>query len=76
MNSDQGSQFTSATFVSRLQAAGIRISMDGKSSWRDNVFIDWLWKSVKYDGVYLRAYDSVTVATQGIAKYFAIYNIR
>ena len=76
MNTDQGSQFTSAAFVSRLQAEGIRISMDGKGSWRDNVFIERLWKSVKYEEVYLKAYDSVTAATSGIGRYFDFYNTR
>ncbi len=58
-NSDQGSQFTSEAFTGVLLANGIAISMDGKGSWRDNVFVERLWKSVKYEEVYLKAYDTV-----------------
>jgi len=76
MNTDQGSQFTSEAFVGRLQDEGIRISMDGKGSWRDNVFIERLWKSVKYEEVYLHAYESVSAARQGIGRYFDFYNSR
>jgi putative transposase len=76
MNTDQGSQFASAAFVGRLQDEEIRISMDGKGSWRDNVFIERLWKSVKYEEVYLKAYDSVSAAKHGIGNYFDFYNTR
>ena len=75
-NTDQGSQFTSEAFTGVLKHHGIRISMDGKGSWRDNVFVERLWKSVKYEEVYLKAYESVSVAKAGIATYFAFYNTR
>mgnify|MGYP001824014921 CR=1 FL=1 len=75
-NTDQGSQFTSEAFTGVLKHHGIRISMDGKRSWRDNVFVERLWKSVKYEEVYLNAYESVSAAKAGIAKYFAFYNTR
>jgi putative transposase len=75
-NTDQGSQFTSEAFTGVLKHHGIRISMDGKGSWRDNVFVERLWKSVKYEEVYLNAYESVSAAKAGIAKYFAFYNTR
>jgi putative transposase len=73
---DQGSQFTSEVFTGLLKANGIRISMDGKGSWRDNVFIERLWKSVKYEEVYLRAYESVSEARTDIGRYFKFYNSR
>ncbi len=75
-NTDQGSQFTSRAFTGLLQRHGIRISMDGKGAWRDNVFVERLWKSVKYEEVYLKAYNTVSEATAGIAKYFEFYNTR
>ncbi len=74
VNTDQGSQFTSEAFTSVLKAEGIRISMDGKGCWRDNVFVERLWRSVKYEEVYLRAYGSVSEARQGIARYLRWYN--
>ena len=58
-NTDQGSQYTSETFTKILKNQGIHISMDGKSAWRDNVFVERLWRSVKYEEVYLNAYESV-----------------
>ena len=73
-NTDQGCQFTSLEFTELLKDSGIRISMDGKGSWRDNVFVERLWKSVKYEEVYLHAYDSVCDAKQGLEKYFMFYN--
>jgi putative transposase len=73
-NSDQGSQFTASSFIQVLQKHHIRISMDGRGAWRDNVFVERLWKSVKYQEVYLHAYDSVTAAKSGIGKYFSFYN--
>ncbi len=73
-NTDQGSQFTSEAFTGPLKDHGIRISMDGKGSWRDNVFIERLWRSVKYEEVYLRAYESVSEARTGIGQYFEFYN--
>ncbi len=75
-NTDQGSQFTSEAFTGLLKDNGIRISMDGKGSWRDNVFIERLWRSVKYEEVYLRAYESVSEARTGIGRYFKFYNAR
>ncbi len=75
-NTDQGSQFTSEAFTSLLKANGIAISMDGKGCWRDNVFVERLWKSIKYEEVYLRAYDSVSHAKQSIGKYLTFYNTR
>jgi putative transposase len=75
-NTDQGSQFTSAEFTDVLHKRGIRISMDGKGAWRDNVFVERLWRSVKYEEVYLRAYDSVSEARAGLARYLAFYNAR
>ena len=65
-NTDQGSQFASAEFTDVLQQRGIRISMDGKGAWRDNVFIERLWRSVKYEEVYLKAYDSVSAAARAL----------
>ena len=73
-NTDQGSQFTSAEFTGRLLDNAIAISMDGKGSWRDNVFIERLWRSVKYEEVYLRAYDSVGEARASIGRYLDFYN--
>ena len=69
-----GSQFTSAAFTGLLLGNSIRISMDGRGSWRDNVFVERLWRSVKYEEVYLRAYDSVAEARGSIGGYFAFYN--
>jgi putative transposase len=74
LNTDQGSQFTGTAFVSVVQEHGIQLSMDGKGSWRDNLFIERLWKSVKYEEVYLHAYDSVTEARHGLTRYFTFYN--
>ena len=73
-NTDQGSQFTSAAFTGVLLNADIAISMDGKGSWRDNVFVERLWRSVKYEEVYLRAYDTVSDARASIGRYFSFYN--
>jgi putative transposase len=73
-NTDQGSQFTAASFIAVLDRHKIRISMDGRGAWRDNVFVERLWRSVKYEEVYLHAYDSVAAAKSGIARYFAFYN--
>ena len=75
-NTDQGCQFTSFEFTQLLRNHGIAISMDGKGCWRDNVFVERLWKSVKYEEVYLHAYDSVSAARAGLARYFAFYNGR
>ena len=76
MNTDQGSQFTSDDFIAELKQNGIDISMDGRGQWRDNVFVERLWKSVKYEDVYLKAYDSVWAADSGIAQYLDFYNTR
>jgi putative transposase len=73
-NSDQGSQFTSEAFTEPLKARGVQISMDGKGAWRDNIFVERLWRSVKYEEVYLHAYDSVSGAKTGLARYFDFYN--
>lgn len=75
-NTDQGSQFTDSGFTGQLEAHSIAISMDGKGCWRDNIFVERLWRSVKYEEVYLHAYDSVTQAKEGLARYFAFYNAR
>ena len=73
-NTDQGSQFTSAAFTGVLLDNAIAISMDGKGAWRDNVFVERLWRSVKYEEVYLRAYDSVGEARASIGRYLDFYN--
>jgi putative transposase len=73
-NTDQGSQFTSEAFTTRLKYHGIQISMDGKGRWVDNVFVERLWRSVKYEEVYLKAYASIAEATQGLKQYFSFYN--
>jgi putative transposase len=72
--SDQGSQFTSTAFTAVLHRENIAISMDGKGCWRDNVFVERLWRSVKYEEVYLNAYASVPEARAGIARYIGFYN--
>ena len=74
-NSDQGSQFTSESFTGVLKKNGIKISMDGKGRWMDNVFIERLWRSVKYENVYLNDYASVSDLRQGLKRYFQYYNI-
>jgi putative transposase len=76
MNTDQGTQFTSAAFTGLLLGHRIRISMDGRGCWRDNIFVERLWRSLKYEEVYLHGYDSVSAATAGIGRYFALYNGR
>ena len=73
-NTDQGSQFTSEAFTGRLKQEGIRISMDGKGRWRDNVFVERVWRSIKYEEVYLHAYQSVSEARQSIGGYIDFYN--
>jgi len=75
-NTDQGSQFTSEDFTGVLMKNGIAISMDGKGRWRDNVFVERLWKSVKYEEVYLKAYGSIAEARKELGKYFEFYNQR
>ena len=73
-NTDQGSQFTSEAFTGRLKEEGIRISMDGKGRWRDNVFVERVWKSIKYEEVYLHAYETVQEARTSIGSYLEFYN--
>ena len=73
-NTDQGSQFTSETFTERLKKEGIKISMDGRGRWRDNVFVERVWKSIKYEEVYLHAYESVSQARASIGRYIDFYN--
>src|SRR3954470_17806694 len=75
-NTDQGSQFTSAAFTGLLLENAIAISMDGRGAWRDNVFVERLWRSVKYEEVYLRAYDSVSEARASLSRYFTFYNTK
>jgi putative transposase len=76
VNTDQGSQFTGTAFTGVLIKNNIAISMDGKGAWRDNVFVERLWRSVKYEEVYLRAYDSVSDARASIGRYLDFYNTR
>jgi putative transposase len=73
-NTDQGSQFTSLAFTEVLLQAGVSISMDGRGSWRDNVFVERLWRSIKYEEVYLKAYETVSEARASIGRYLAFYN--
>ena len=75
-NTDQGAQFTSAAFTGRLEAAGIAISMDGRGRWLDNVFVERLWRSLKYEEVHLKAYVDGSEARAGIGAWIAFYNER
>jgi putative transposase len=74
VNTDQGSQFTAQEFVDVVHQAGAKLSMDGKGAWRDNVFVERLWRTVKYERVYLQRYESVSAAKQDIGQYLAWYN--
>jgi putative transposase len=74
VNTDQGSQFTAEEFTDVVLAKGCKLSMDGRGSWRDNVFVERIWRSVKYERVYLKAYDSVSAARADIGDYFDWYN--
>ena len=76
MNTDQGSQFTSEGFTSLLHARGVKISMDGRGRWMDNVFVERLWRSVKYEEVYLKGYENIPEARRELAAYFDFYNHR
>jgi putative transposase len=76
MNTDQGSQFTSEAFTSLLSSHGVAISMDGRGRWMDNVFIERLWRSVKYEEVYLKGYESIPEARKELTAYFDFYNKR
>ena len=73
-NSDQGCQFTSDDFIQRLLAQNVKISMDGRGRAFDNIFIERLWRTVKYEDVYLKGYETITHALQGLTQYFAYYN--
>ena len=75
-NTDQGAQFTSTAFTDTLKSAGILISMDGKGRWVDNVFVERLWRSVKYENIYLHAYEDPAAVKAGLKSYFAFYNNR
>jgi len=75
-NTDQGSQFTSMEFTSLLKQHDILISMDGKGCWRDNVYVERLWRTIKYEEVYLHAYDTVAAAREGLDRYIRFYNQR
>jgi putative transposase len=75
-NTDQGAQFTSAEFLSVLRTHRIQISMDGQGCWRDNVFIERLWRSVKYEEIYLHAYETVSDVRAGLTRYFTFFNQR
>ncbi|WP_429555246.1 IS3 family transposase [Paraburkholderia sp. MM5477-R1] len=74
VNTDQGSQFTATAFTDAVLGRGIRLSMDGKGAWRDNVFVERVWRSVKYEEVYLKAYESVSHARRSIGGYLNLYN--
>lgn len=74
LNTDQGSQFSSHAFTTYLKERGITLSMDGKGAWRDNVFVERLWRSVKYEDIYLHAYESVHEVKKGLNRYFCFYN--
>jgi putative transposase len=74
VNTDQGSQFTAEEFTSTVLQQGCKLSMDGKGAWRDNVFVERVWRSAKYEEIYLHAYDGVSQARSAIAKYFNWYN--
>lgn len=76
MNTDQGSQFMSHAFTELIKAQGIRLSRDSRGAWRDNIFVERLWRSVKYEEVYLHAYESVAAAHAGLTRYFRFYNSR
>jgi putative transposase len=73
-NTDQGVQFTAAAFTGRLEAAGVAVSMDGRGRALDNVFVERLWRSVKYEDIYIQGYDTVPGLQRGLARYFAFYN--
>jgi putative transposase len=76
VNTDQGSQFTSTAWTDVLKDAGVRISMDGKGRWIDNVFVERLWRSVKYEDIYLHAYENGREVLAGLTRYFEFYNCR
>ena len=73
-NTDQGAQFTAEAFTDVLKSHGVEISMDGKGRWVDNVFVERLWRSVKYEDIYLRAYEAPAALRVGLERYFRFYN--
>jgi len=73
-NTDQGVQFTAAAFSGRLESAGVAVSMDGRGRALDNVFVERLWRSVKYEDIYIQGYDTVPGLHRGLTRYFAFYN--
>ena len=75
-NTDQGAQFTAQAYTDVLKRHDVTISMDGKGRWLDNVFVERLWRSVKYEDIYLRAYETPAALRQGLARYFTFYNTR
>jgi len=75
-NTDQGSQFTDEDFTSPLLAKGVRVSMDGRGRWVDNVFVERLWRSVKYEDIYLHAYETLRELKAALSRYFRFYNTR
>ena len=75
-NTDQGAQFTSAAFTGCVEAAGVRMSMDGRGRFVDNIFIERLWRSLKYEDIYLKDYDNVSALIDGVGAYFTFYNDR
>jgi putative transposase len=76
VNTDQGSQFTDCAFIAVLERHGVRIGMDGKGAWRDNVLVERFWRSLKYEELYLHAYDSLAEARRGLERYLLFYNQR
>jgi len=76
VNTDQGSQFTSEEFIATVLDSGAELSMDGKGAWRDNIFIERFWRTVKYEEVYLRAYETVSDARRHLERYMTFYNSR
>jgi putative transposase len=74
LNTDQGAQFTSTEFTQCVRAKGVKLSMAGRGRWLDNVFVERLWRSLKYEEVYLYAYDNMNDARRGISAYFEFYN--
>ena len=76
VNTDQGSQFTATEFTDAIHAKGCKLSMDGRGAWRDNVFVERLWRTVKYEEVYLRGYDNVPAARASVGRYWDFYNAR
>jgi putative transposase len=75
-NTDQGTQFTQAAWTDRLEAAGVRVSMDGKGRCLDNVFVERFWRTVKYEDIYIRGYETVKALSEGLGSYFPFYNER